>query len=289
MKLVDFFIVGAPKCGTTALAQILSQNPLIVLSEPKESHYFSVDLVTGGYMPKTDGEYIETFFPNEKSDGQFWGDASVWHMYSEVAIKRIHQYNPKASIVVMIRNPARAAFSLHQQMIFQNQEDTLDFGMAWGKSEDRYLGKKYPSFMTLDPKLIAYKHAYSFYNQISRIKEYFPDKQILIMTQEDLNKKGVSAINEVSDFIGAPKYNYQIVRTNETFYMKNSALTNLMRSQSVVKIVGFMKRTLKIRSLGIGRPSKPFLDNYGELVRADLEQDIFKMKRDYNIDLLNGK
>ena len=40
----DFFIVGAPKCGTTAMAAYLGQHPEIGMCPRKESHVFATDL-----------------------------------------------------------------------------------------------------------------------------------------------------------------------------------------------------------------------------------------------------
>ena len=37
----DFFVVGAPRCGTTALSRYLSQHPQVCFSKPKEPHYFA--------------------------------------------------------------------------------------------------------------------------------------------------------------------------------------------------------------------------------------------------------
>ena len=36
MSEVDAFIIGVPKAGTTWLANVISQNPGIILSDPKE-------------------------------------------------------------------------------------------------------------------------------------------------------------------------------------------------------------------------------------------------------------
>ncbi|NJO14781.1 MAG: sulfotransferase [Thioploca sp.] len=44
MKKPNFFIVGAPKCGTTALSEYLSSHPNVFMSYPKEPHYFSTDM-----------------------------------------------------------------------------------------------------------------------------------------------------------------------------------------------------------------------------------------------------
>ena len=49
MKRPDFFIVGAPKCGTTALSEYLRSHPNVFMTEPKEPMYFMPDLnVRGG-------------------------------------------------------------------------------------------------------------------------------------------------------------------------------------------------------------------------------------------------
>ena len=40
----DFFIVGAPKCGTTALDVFLGKHPEIFMARRKESHFFATDM-----------------------------------------------------------------------------------------------------------------------------------------------------------------------------------------------------------------------------------------------------
>ena len=39
----NFFIIGTPKAGTTALQKILSAHPDVFMSPIKEPHYFSTD------------------------------------------------------------------------------------------------------------------------------------------------------------------------------------------------------------------------------------------------------
>ena len=40
MNTPNFFILGAPKCGTTSLHNYLNQHPDIYMSYKKEPHYF---------------------------------------------------------------------------------------------------------------------------------------------------------------------------------------------------------------------------------------------------------
>ena len=48
---VDFFIVGAPKAGTTSLYHYLNQHPKISMSSVKEPNYFSnEELETQNYI-----------------------------------------------------------------------------------------------------------------------------------------------------------------------------------------------------------------------------------------------
>ena len=47
MRMPDFFIVGAPKCGTTAMFYYLKQHPEIFMPEQKEPRFFSSDLDSG--------------------------------------------------------------------------------------------------------------------------------------------------------------------------------------------------------------------------------------------------
>ena len=42
-RIPDFFIIGAPKCGTTALYSYLDVHPATFMSPVKEPHHFTVD------------------------------------------------------------------------------------------------------------------------------------------------------------------------------------------------------------------------------------------------------
>ena len=60
----SFFLVGAPKSGTTTIYQALSQHPEIYLPKHKELHYFASDLYPTEYI--TEQQY-NALFNNAKS------------------------------------------------------------------------------------------------------------------------------------------------------------------------------------------------------------------------------
>ena len=59
-RLPDFFIVGAPKCGTTALYHYLSQHPSIYMPALKEPHFFCRDFPSFGKIHDMNA-YLELF------------------------------------------------------------------------------------------------------------------------------------------------------------------------------------------------------------------------------------
>jgi hypothetical protein len=57
----DFFIVGAPKCGTTAMAAYLSSHPEVFMAR-KEMHCFGSDLSFGQQFYRRDlDNYLEEY------------------------------------------------------------------------------------------------------------------------------------------------------------------------------------------------------------------------------------
>ena len=59
-KRPSFFIIGAPKCGTTSLNEYLAQHPQIGMAE-KEIHFFGKDLGIGREA-ETEEEYLSFFY-----------------------------------------------------------------------------------------------------------------------------------------------------------------------------------------------------------------------------------
>ena len=70
-----FFIVGAPKSGTTALAVYLQEHPGACFSEDKEPQYFALDL-PGQRLVTDETQYLAFFKPSETN--KIAGEASVF-------------------------------------------------------------------------------------------------------------------------------------------------------------------------------------------------------------------
>src|SRR6185437_11617949 len=124
----SFFIVGAPRSGTTALYHYLSGHPGIYLPRRKEPNFFCSDLRLQDSLRDSDA-YDALFAPAPPQS--LTGEASALYLYSEVPLGRIMARNPAARIIALLRHPVEAAQSLHAVRWSYRRENIADFEAAW--------------------------------------------------------------------------------------------------------------------------------------------------------------
>src|SRR5712692_7209004 len=116
----DFFIVGAPRSGTTALYTYLRQHPDVFLPEKKEPHYFNIDMTSGGAI-RNEKDYAALFAG--ALDETRVGEASVYYLSSACAPFEIKKDCPTAKIIIMLRNPVDVMYALHAHQVVSWVED----------------------------------------------------------------------------------------------------------------------------------------------------------------------
>jgi hypothetical protein len=168
----SFFIVGAPRCGTTSLSRYLRVHPEICFSRPKETHYFV--LLNHAELEKKEtiiNNYTRSYFPDLSSYHKYIGDGSVSYLYSEPAIELICELFPGSRFIVSLRNPIDLVVSYHARMLFVREETEPDLVKAWELQEARARGEKVPR-LCRNPQLLQYaevgRHAH-YLEQLWRI------------------------------------------------------------------------------------------------------------------------
>ena len=197
----DFFIVGAPKCGTTALYEYLHPHPNIFLSAIKEPHYFAKDLGTYPRI-KTPEEY-EAIFAERTPEHFRVGEASVYYLRSAVAIPRIREFNPAARLIAMFRNPVEMVHSLHSQLLYVSEEIVEDFEAAWRLQDRRSRGLDLPPRIR-SPLLVQYRQVGQFGTQAQRLLETFPREQVKLILFDDFAASPQRVYDEVLEFLRVP-------------------------------------------------------------------------------------
>jgi hypothetical protein len=88
LRKPTFFIIGAPKCGTTSLAAWLGTHPDAFMSPTKEPDFFNTDDRQG----VTSLSEYEELFREARNNHIAVGEASVWYLSSSHAVHNILDY-----------------------------------------------------------------------------------------------------------------------------------------------------------------------------------------------------
>ena len=119
MVEIGAFVLGAPKCGTTWLSNVLEQHPEICISNPKEPNIIATHKGTMiRDMAEPDiSKYCKYFQgPGQKID------CSVHAFACPEAPSRIKEHWPEAKFIVCVREPVSRTIS-HWKMIRETEED----------------------------------------------------------------------------------------------------------------------------------------------------------------------
>jgi hypothetical protein len=221
MKLPNFFIVGAPKAGTTSLYSYLRQHPQIYMSPIKEPNYFADEMRLENFVkearPRIADEIraLQEYLRGDMRQNRFGGWVSTWedylklfrnvadeiaigeatpcYLWSESAARNIAARIPDGKIIINLRHPVDRAFSqyLHMVTVGSTRRSFRDQIHANLGCETKLLGPLRP--------LLEFG-CYS--EQVSRYLERFPAAQIHISFYEELEQAPEFLLSELFSFLG---------------------------------------------------------------------------------------
>lgn len=236
----NFFLIGAPKSGTSALSDYLRRHPEIVFSEPKEPHYFCDDLKVQG-SPAVVEDYLRLFVPTTGRESAV-GEGSVLYLYSQNAVARILDFNPESRFVVMLRNPVDAAYAFHSQMIYSSSESIFDFEAAWRAQDKRGQGLDLPDNMLFaDP--FRYGPIFSYGEQIQRLFTQVPRDRVSMIIYDDFKNDPEASYAQTLEFLGVRPHRLD----------SYPALNSNKMPRSRIAEVGFRRGVALKRRLGIAK------------------------------------
>jgi len=193
----DFFILGAPKCGTTSLAAWLREHPAIFLPAIKEPHFFNTDDRRG--VATLDG--YEDLFGEADETCLSVGEASVWYLSSADAVRNILAYRADARFIVMLRNPVEMAPALHAEMVLTGHENIRDFRAAWELRDERRRGRHLPPLVWARRRL-DYGEICSHGAQIERLFSLVDPRQVLVVVLDDVVVDARREYRRILRFLG---------------------------------------------------------------------------------------
>ena len=129
-ELPNFMIIGAPKCGTTSIADWLKAHPDVSMSNIKEP-FFLMD----SNLPEFDHEYPDMFLSNYKecfpceSDSKVVFEATTHYFYQKKLPSFLKKYIPEVKLLVVLRSPSDRIYSWYKFNInhLANLDPSLGF------------------------------------------------------------------------------------------------------------------------------------------------------------------
>jgi hypothetical protein len=242
----DFFIVGHPKSGTSALFQMLSAHPQLHMPR-KEPHYFvpEVRSARDARFANGIGDYLELFA--EARPDQLIGEATTAYLWSEHAAERIAEVQPGARIIAVLREPADFLRSLHMQFIRSNAEDERDLRRAIALDEERRAGRQIPRNSTRPAQLVYAEHV-RYVEQLRRYHEAFGPDQVLVLIYEDFRADNEGTLRRVLSFLGVDEnVALETIEANPTVAVRSPRLYSAVRSLYLGRDAGSgaLKRSIK--------------------------------------------
>jgi hypothetical protein len=228
-KKPTFMIVGAPKCGTTALYEYLQTHSQVFVSDPKEPHFYADDL--GAHRTTiTQAEYDE-LFSEAGPEHRAIGEASAWYLHSKVALPKIARELPNTKLIVMLRNPVDLLRSLHSDLVWICFENEPDFERAWSLQDERQVGRRVPKLCQV-PWFLQYREVGRLARHVRRLLEKFPREQVRFYLLDDLKDSASRVYQDALTFLGLPNDGRNVFpRVNAS---KRNRLQALARMQSIL-------------------------------------------------------
>ena len=166
MSQVDFFVIGAMKCGTSTVCGSFEEHPEVHMPRGAERNFFSYDEV---YAKGFDW-YHETMAgrDGQRLTGEGCNSYAVVDRYPETPA-RLAAYNPDARIIFMVRNPVDRLISEWIQKVAQG-------------SDQRNVN---PDTLVEEKDGIYFMRS-RYWSTISAYRDHFPDERIFLGFVEDM-------------------------------------------------------------------------------------------------------
>jgi hypothetical protein len=201
--LPNFLIIGAQKCGTSALYQYLQQHPDVYMSPVKEPAFFAFENQTPDFRyvdgrpahvnaavtRLADYEALFAARTNERAVGE----ASTHYLYVPEAAGRIRTRVPAARLIAVLRDPVERAFSAYQHAVRDNHEPLRDFEAAVDAESERA--------KTAGAFIYRYRDTGLYHQQLRRYYDRFAADQIRVYLHEDMEAGLPAMLRDIFGFL----------------------------------------------------------------------------------------
>jgi Sulfotransferase domain len=219
--LPDFLVIGAQKCGTTFLYQLLTQHPHVKPAFHKEVHYFDLNFRRGV-------NWYRSHFPLQvrKNRNYTTGESSPYYLFHPHAARRAKALLPEAKLIVLLRNPVDRAYSHYQHQLKRLMAEGRKAYMFEEAIErekrilpievKKMLQDEY--YVSLVHRNFSYLSRGIYVDQLLAWAKFFDRSQMLVVKSEDMWKSTLDSLRRVQAFLELPYWEpktYKPIYTGE--------------------------------------------------------------------------
>lgn len=202
----DFFLLGVPKAGTTALHAALAQHPGLYLSPVKEPKYYLCgDAPPPAYRGPGDAhsqqewvwrrdDYLGLF--DAAPEGVLRGESTPFYLYHRDARRRIAADAPAAKLIVVLRDPVDRAYSNWMHLWMDGLESVPDLVEAVRREPERVAAGWAPFW--------HYAGLGRYGEQLADLYTLFDREQVLVLRYRELVDAPGPTLTKVFAFLGVP-------------------------------------------------------------------------------------
>lgn len=192
----NLFIVGAPRCGTTTVYEVLRGCEDVYFPDRKEINYLGSDL---RYTKRRSRSEYESLY--EGAGAARWrGDASVFLLYSQRAAAEIAAGAPNGRVVVLLRHPVEQMWSLWAKLRTTGTEPLTTFEEALAAEPGRRAGHGVPR--SLHPHAFHYRDLARYPQQLQRFRDELGPDRVCVVLFDDLVGDSTTTLCSVVQFLG---------------------------------------------------------------------------------------
>jgi hypothetical protein len=283
VRYPNFFIVGAPRCGTGSLWTYLKGHPEIFMPPDKELYFFDSDLWGRKEWAPTLEQYLGYF--SAAGNQKKVGEATPSYLRSRRAPSAIKVFSPTAQIIIMLRNPVDVMYSLHSRAVCDGTEPICEFEAALEADVTR-TGRD----------LMGYRQSTDFPGQVQRYFDLFGRENVHTIIFDDLKENSAAVCQSTLRFLGvsldfAAEFpwihsNKQVrsARLQTIFLHPPRSLRSLARALLPRRLRSRMRQTL-LKSNVLVRPRPPMDPELRERLRKEFAPKIEQLSKLLGRDL----
>lgn len=192
----NFFVAGAPRCGTSTLHAWLSRMPGVFMSRIKEPNFFSGSVIGDGHPMvkpiRDEREYLRLFAG--AGDAKVVGEATPFYLEDPAAPARISEKCPDAKVLVSLRDPVERLYSHYLMM----RNNLTDMGSFEQEVERGLRLQDQPDLAVLHPEISLYSR------QIERFQNQFGHRGFKVIILEEWSRNAPRMLESLAWFLGLP-------------------------------------------------------------------------------------